>query len=85
MSAAGRGDLRRGIQLAAAVEALWESLGTTFSVRFWDKLLERHVGAARATLGADADKHWREGRELAFEDAVELALASAPPKPDSTS
>jgi len=85
MAAAGRGDLRRGIRLAAAVEALWESLGTTFSVRFWDALLERYIGAARTALGADANTHWNEGRELAFEDAVELALGPATREPGSTS
>lgn len=85
MAAAGRGDLRRGIQLAAAVEALWESLGTTFSVRFWDALLERYIGAARTALGTDANTHWNEGRELAFEDAVELALGLTTREPGSTS
>ena len=59
----------------AAVEALWESLGTWISVRFWDSLLERYIGAARAQLGAEADAVWAEGRALAFDDAVELALA----------
>ena len=85
MAAAGRGDHTRGIRLAAAVEALWESLGTTISIPFWDALLERYIGAARATLGADADTHWNEGRELAFEDAVELALGAPARKPGSTS
>ena len=75
MSAAGAGDLRRGLLLAAAVEALWESLGTSFSVDFWDALLERHIGAAKAELDPDGDAVWAEGRALAFEDAVELALA----------
>ena len=85
MAAAGRGDHARGVRLAAAVEALWESLGTTISIPFWNALLERYIGAARGALGADADTHWSDGRELAFEDAIELALASAPPEHDSTS
>ncbi len=85
MAAAGRGDLVRGVRLAAAVEALWESLGTTFSVPFWHALLDRYIGTARATLGADAARCWSEGRELAFEDAVELALGSATREPGSTS
>ena len=85
MAAAGRGDHTRGIRLAAAVEALWESLGTTISIPFWNALLDRYIGGARTALGADAHTHWSEGREFLFEDAVELALASAPPEPDATS
>ena len=74
MAAAGRGDLERALRLAASVEALWESLGTSFPISFWNALLERYIGAARERLGADADAIWSEGRELAFDDAVELAL-----------
>ena len=85
MAAAGRGDSARGVRLAAAVEAFWESLGTKFSVPFWDELLAKYIGAARDRLGADADRLWIEGRELAFDDAVELALGSEAPKPSSAS
>ncbi len=85
MAAAGSGDLVRGIQLAAAVEALWESLGTTFSIPFWNALLERYIGTARAALGASGAVHWNEGRELAFDDAIELALGAAPREPDLSS
>jgi len=74
MSAAGAGDPQRALRLAGAVEALWESLGTSFSVAFWDVLLERYIGGAREALGADADAVWAEGRALAFEKAVDLAL-----------
>lgn len=74
MAAAGAGDSHRALRLAASVEALWESLGTSFSVAFWDVLLERYIGGARKALGADADAVWAEGRTLAFEDAVDLAL-----------
>jgi predicted ATPase/class 3 adenylate cyclase len=77
MAAAGAGDAGRGLRLAASVEALWESLGTSMSVPFWDALLERHIGGARRQLGADADAAWAEGRAIAFDDAVELALAPA--------
>jgi hypothetical protein len=45
-----------------------------FSVAFWDALLERYIGGTRETLGADADTVWAEGRAMAFEDAVDLAL-----------
>jgi len=76
MAAAGAGDARLALLLAASVEALWESLGTSISVAFWDALLERHIGCARAELGDTADDIYAEGRALAFEDAVQLALAS---------
>jgi predicted ATPase/class 3 adenylate cyclase len=74
MAAVGNGDPERALRLAGAVEALWESLGTDFHVAFWDALLARNLGAARAQLGARADSVWAEGRGLAFDDAVELAL-----------
>jgi len=70
MAAAGRGDPARAARLAAAVEALWESLGTKISVPFWDALLVQYIGAARDRLGADADGIWAEGRALLFNDAV---------------
>jgi hypothetical protein len=76
MAAAGNGDAERALRLAGAVEALWESLGTDLHVRFWDALLERYLGSARAQLGADAERVWAEGRALDFGDAVELALGS---------
>ena len=75
MAAAGNGDAERALRLAGAVEALWESLGTDLHVAFWDALLERYIGAAREQLGAEAEAAWAEGRALAFDDAVELALA----------
>jgi predicted ATPase/class 3 adenylate cyclase len=74
MAAAGNADPQRALRLAGSVEALWESLGTSISVAFWDKLLERYIGGAREQLGADADAVWSEGRAMAFDDAVELAL-----------
>jgi hypothetical protein len=60
--------------LLGSVEALWESLGLSLSVDFWDALLERYLGRSRAALGEDADAVWAEGRALDIEDAVELAL-----------
>jgi predicted ATPase/class 3 adenylate cyclase len=74
MAAAGKGDPERGLLLAAASEALWESLGMNLSVPFWDALLERYIGAARGGLGAKGDAVWAQGRELSFDDAVALAL-----------
>ena len=75
MALAGLGDSARAVRLAAAVEGLWESLGTSISVPFWDGLLEQYVGSARAALGPDAEAAWTEGRESSFDDAIALALA----------
>jgi predicted ATPase/class 3 adenylate cyclase len=76
MAAAGAGDARLGILLAASVEALWESLGTSLSVVFWDALLARYLEPAREALGDEAQAVHAEGRALPFDDAVELALSS---------
>ena len=76
MAAAGNGDPERALRLAASVEALWESLGMSISIAFWDTLLERYIGAARVQLGEEADAIWAEGRSLPFDEAVELALKS---------
>jgi tetratricopeptide (TPR) repeat protein len=76
MAAAGNGDPERALRLAGAVEALWESLGTSIQVAFWDALLERYLGPAREQLGAEADAVWADGRALEFDYAIELALGS---------
>jgi hypothetical protein len=74
MAAAGNGDARRALLLAASVEAFWESLGLSISVAFWDGLLDRWLGIACETLGTEAEAVWAEGRTLPFEDAIALAL-----------
>jgi predicted ATPase/class 3 adenylate cyclase len=74
MAAAGNGDPERALRLAGSVEALWESLGMSISIAFWDALLDRYIGGAREQLGADAEAVSAEGRAMAFDDAVELAL-----------
>jgi predicted ATPase/class 3 adenylate cyclase len=74
MSEAGAGNPRRALVLAESVAALWESLGLYLSIAFWDALLERYLGPARASLGDEYDAVRAEGRGLAFDDAVELAL-----------
>ncbi len=74
MSEAGAGNPRRALVLAGSVAALWESLGVSMSVAFWDELLERYLDPARAALGDEYDAVRAEGRALAFDDAVELAL-----------
>ena len=77
MAIAGQGKSARALELAAAVEALWRSLGTDLHVRFWDRLLERYLGDARTAAGTDAEAAWARGRALAFDDAVALALQEA--------
>ena len=79
MACVGLGRPERALVLAGAVEALWESLGTSPSVRFWDELLDRYVGAARRELGRSSQAYWDEGRSLEFDEAVELALATDRP------
>ena len=72
MAKAGQGDWARALELAASVQALWRSLGTDLHIAFWDRLLERYLGHARAALGTDADAVWTQGLGLAFDDAVAL-------------
>lgn len=74
MSEAGAGHPRRALVLAGSVEALWESLGLSISIAFWDALLERYLAPARASLGDEYDAVRAEGGALAFDDAVALAL-----------
>ena len=63
------------LQLASAVKAEWDRLGADIHVRFWDELLDRYLGAARRSLSIeDFEREWNKGRELAFDDAVKLAL-----------
>jgi predicted ATPase len=78
MSLAGRGEAERALRLAAAAKAEWERIGVDLHIRFWDALLERYLGQARRDLGAEtADRAWREGQRLAFDDAIAIALAGA--------
>jgi predicted ATPase/class 3 adenylate cyclase len=77
MAAAGLGDVKRALRLAGAVEALWESLGMSIRIAFWDALRERYLGPAREQLGAEAEVVWAEGRAMAFDDAAALALDAA--------
>ena len=76
MSEAGAGNPRLAVILAESVDALWESLGLSFSIAFWIALLERYLAPARRALGEEYDAVRDEGRALAFDDAVELALRS---------
>jgi tetratricopeptide (TPR) repeat protein len=81
MAKAGKGESARALELAASVEALWRSLGTDMHVAFWDRLLERYLGEARSALGPDAETARTRGLELAFDNAVAVALGNPPPAP----
>jgi predicted ATPase/class 3 adenylate cyclase len=78
MAKAGKGESARALELAAAAEALWRSLGTDMHVAFWGRLLDHYLGEARSALGADAEGARIRGLELAFDEAVALALGEAP-------
>ena len=77
MAKAGRGEWGDALELAGSVEALWLSLGTDMHVAFWDRLLERYLGAARAALGTEAEAARARGLALEFDAAVALALRQA--------
>ena len=75
MSLAGVGDSENALALAASAKAEWERIGVDLHIRFWDALLDRHLGAARQALGADAsERAWQEGKRMPFDTAVERAL-----------
>jgi predicted ATPase/class 3 adenylate cyclase len=78
MAVAGNGDPETGLRLAGSVDAMWDSLGISISIAFWDALLDRYLGPAREQLGAEADAVWAQGRALDFDDAVDLALFETP-------
>ncbi len=78
MSEAGSNNPRRAIVLAESVAALWESLGLSMSISFWEVLLERYLAPARESLGDEYEAVRAEGRALAFDDAVQLALSADP-------
>jgi len=78
MSEAGSNNPRRAVVLAESVAALWESLGLSISISFWDALLERYLAPARESLGDEYEAVRAEGRALAFDDAIQLALSADP-------
>ena len=75
MSAAGRGDARAALQLGAATDRLFESLGVVIlgAASWWRLLIARHLSAARTQLGDQADDAWREGEALTPAAAVAVA------------
>ena len=75
MAASGRGEHARAVTLAAAVQRVWEERGIAISVPFWNALLDRHIGRSTEALGGEAEARREEGRQLSFDEAVELALS----------
>jgi non-specific serine/threonine protein kinase len=75
MSLAGLGNADFALRLAAAARAEWERMGVDIHMRFWDALQDRYLGGARQALGAgEADRNSGEGKRLAFDEAIALAL-----------
>ena len=60
---------------AAAAE--FDRLGIDLSgIKFWNALLDRYLGIARAELGPTAaETAWQAGRQLDFESAISEALS----------
>lgn len=83
MCLAGLGDVERSLVLAASVEAEYDRLGSTLRVRFWDALLSRYLGLARAALtDTEAARVRARGRALPFDQAAADALdAASEPRP----
>ena len=77
MSLAGLGESDRAFRLAASAKAEWERIGVDLHMRFWDELMERYIGGARRASGEEAaDRSWKEGRHLPFDQAIEIALGA---------
>jgi predicted ATPase/class 3 adenylate cyclase len=76
MSTAAAGEAQRALRLAGAADGALAGAGADVSaIAFWSALLETHIGAARADLGAAADAAYAEGRTLTLEDVVAEVLA----------
>lgn len=76
MANVGLGRLERALRIAGAADAKLQSLGHKFNITFWSALLDRHLGQARAALGAEAEATWQAGRRMSLESAVAEASAS---------
>jgi non-specific serine/threonine protein kinase len=78
MSLAGLGESRAAVRLVGGIAADWARVGADVSVRFWSALLDRHIGAARANLAAEAEQVRAEGYGLRFEEVIRLAMTHQP-------
>jgi hypothetical protein len=76
MAAAGVSLAARALRLGGAAKAELDSLGIDYTgIRFWNALLDRYFGRARAELGAAAaEAAWELGRRTDLESAIEEAL-----------
>jgi len=77
MIAGGLGRDEDAVRLEGAVEARWDDLGVAFRPRVLETWRERDLGAARARLGERRTRAaFDEGRAMAWEQALELALGN---------
>jgi predicted ATPase/class 3 adenylate cyclase len=76
MSLAGVGQAAPALRLGGAAAAEFDAVAVDLSgIVFWNALLERFYGLARAELGEPAATvAWNEGRRTGFDYAVALAL-----------
>jgi predicted ATPase/class 3 adenylate cyclase len=79
MIAGGLGRDEDAVRLEGAVEARWEELGIGFRPRVLETWRERDLGTARVRLGEErAAALYEEGRAMAWDQALELALGKTP-------
>jgi tetratricopeptide (TPR) repeat protein len=78
MSLAGMKQAAQALRLGGAAAAELDALAVDLSgIAFWNALLERFFGQARAALGEPAaTSAWKEGRQTGFDYAVAFALDS---------
>jgi len=83
MSLAGMKQAARALRLGGAAAAELDAVAVDLSgITFWNALLQRFFGQARAALGDDAAAAaWKEGRHTGFDYAVALALDSDAAEP----
>jgi len=76
MAAAGLGHSAVALRIAGAAAAEFDALAIDLTgMVFWQVLLDRYLGQARAALGAEAAAAaWEEGRRTWFEHSIALAL-----------
>jgi hypothetical protein len=76
--ALAKGDARRALLVVSAAANLRESLGAPLPPAEQKKLDDRMLGAWESLSETDAESAWAEGREIALEDVIKLAVAAEP-------
>jgi predicted ATPase len=77
MSLAGLGQRTQALLLSTAEKAERDRDGADFHIRLWDELLERYIGTAKKSLSEEElTSTLNQGRSLAFDEAVTLALGA---------